>query len=260
MAELKEREDDEEKLLAILLLIFASEPLPFWLSANPSPYWFLEKIQQAKLRKVVDSISIRAARGMLDEIQVDIGDLNEAIREANEETPPSPTAPSTPIDLPGDDSPLADPKLRPQPVNRMRDGLLDRLRIVGQTYELELANRLSRIYREWQNEVAERQRLAEPVDPVIYPEHRARNEAVTQTTAFISQGELITAAFVKGFLHVQVAAQWITEIDGRQCPVCNSLHLAFQNVWMMRFPQGSPAHVNCRCYLQFYRILGNQPM
>jgi hypothetical protein len=254
MAELKDRLDDEEKLLAILLFIFASEPQTFWLTGNPSPYWFLEKIQNTDLRKVVDNVSFRAAQGMLKEIQVDIGDLDEAIQETR--TPPPGV--NVPIDLPGDDKPLVDPSPEPKPRNRTRDGLLNRLRTVSQVYELELANRLHRIFREWQDEVADKQAEGEPVEEEIYPEHRAEAEAITQTTGFVSQSEMITAAFVKGFLHVQVAAQWATEMDGRQCVVCGALDGKWQTEWMLQFPQGPPAHVRCRCGIFWFRQTENR--
>jgi hypothetical protein len=254
MAELKDRLTDEEKLLAILLFIFASEPQTFWLTGNPSPYWFLEKIQNTDLRKVVDNVSFRAAQGMLKEIQVDIGDLNEAI----EETRTQPPGVNVPIDLPGDDKPLVDPSPEPKPRNRTRDGLLDRLRTVSQVYELELANRLHRVFREWQDEVADKQAEGEPVEEEIYPRHRAESEAITQTTGIITNAEMVTAAFVRGFLHVQVAAQWFTELDGRVCERCAPLHGTWQTVWMIQAPLGPPIHPRCRCSLSWNRIVGNQ--
>lgn len=264
MAELKERLDDEEKLLAALLLIFSQEDLAFWLSGKATPYWFLDRIQESKIRSTVDSVVFRSAKGMLREIKVDIGDLDEAIRKADGIVP---DAAKVTIDLPGDDTPVDDPTpdedvRRQQPYepgadNRYRDGLLERLRVIAQQYELELAARLHRHYADWTEKAKTAQDEGESVDPVVYPQHRAKAEAVTATTGFISQAQLIAAAFVRGFLHVTVHAKWSTELDGRQCPVCNALHDTWQGTWMIQFPQGPPSHVLCRCALFFYREVDN---
>lgn len=264
MAELKERLTDEEKLLAALLLIFQDEPLSFWLSGKPTPYWFLDRIQESRIRSIVDSVAFRSAKGMLNEIKVDLGDLDEAIRKADGIVPDEA---KVDVDLPGDDEPTVDPTPSPEDRrqtpyepgrhNRYRDGLLERLRVISQRYELELATRLHRNYAEWTEKAKTAQDEGEPVDPVVYRRHKAETEAITSTTGFITQAELISAAFVRGFLHVTVHAKWQTFEDDRVCPQCSPLDGKWQSEWMLVAPNGPSLHPRCRCWLAFFRETGN---
>jgi hypothetical protein len=40
---------------------------------------------------------------------------------------------------------------------------------------------------------------------------------------------------------------WITKADERVCPICGPLHEQPETTWAFTFPDGPPAHVNCRC-------------
>lgn len=44
---------------------------------------------------------------------------------------------------------------------------------------------------------------------------------------------------------------WITEADGRVCALCGPLHNREYETWAATFPEGPPAHPNCRCYLSY---------
>ncbi len=44
-------------------------------------------------------------------------------------------------------------------------------------------------------------------------------------------------------------AIWWTEKDGRVCQICRPLHRRPYDDWRFSFPDGPPAHRNCRCWL-----------
>lgn len=48
-----------------------------------------------------------------------------------------------------------------------------------------------------------------------------------------------------------LTAIWITERDDRVCPICRPLHRRPARDWDTLFPQGPPAHPNCRCSLEY---------
>lgn len=81
--------------------------------------------------------------------------------------------------------------------------------------------------------------------------------AVTETTAAQTAGSEAAAAIYG----MDEADLWITENDGRVCPTCGPLHMATRKKWMARFPNGTPAHPNCRCYISyaFERVRGLRP-
>ncbi len=43
--------------------------------------------------------------------------------------------------------------------------------------------------------------------------------------------------------------EWVTEEDGRVCPICAPLDGTKRGVWAAKFPQGPPAHPRCRCQI-----------
>jgi len=79
---------------------------------------------------------------------------------------------------------------------------------------------------------------------------RAESIGVTEVTAAISAGLLIFALLARRTHRYEFEPRWYTQEDERVClPICNPLHLARFAVWSVEFPQGPPAHPNCRCYL-----------
>lgn len=48
-----------------------------------------------------------------------------------------------------------------------------------------------------------------------------------------------------------LTALWITERDDRVCPICRPLNKRPARDWDTLFPQGPPAHPNCRCHLEY---------
>lgn len=74
--------------------------------------------------------------------------------------------------------------------------------------------------------------------------------AATEVTTAISNGEaLVRMEFSK--LGVDLEAVWRIDPRSNVCPVCMGLNGSSEKVWRRRFPNGPPAHVNCRCYLDY---------
>lgn len=48
-----------------------------------------------------------------------------------------------------------------------------------------------------------------------------------------------------------VIATWQTAEDERVCPICGPLNDKPPVIWSRDFPNGPPAHVNCRCWLVY---------
>lgn len=44
---------------------------------------------------------------------------------------------------------------------------------------------------------------------------------------------------------------WNTQRDERVCPICSPLNGKTQDVWGKQFPNGTPAHPRCRCFLTY---------
>jgi len=80
-------------------------------------------------------------------------------------------------------------------------------------------------------------------DPV-----RAKMIAITETTRASSQA---TTSY-KDYLAqrgIQMIRVWNTENDEivKKCPICYPLNGKTEDVWGSEYPDGAPAHVNCRC-------------
>jgi len=77
---------------------------------------------------------------------------------------------------------------------------------------------------------------------------RAKMIAITETTRASSQA---TTSY-KDYLAqrgIQMIRVWNTENDEivKKCPICYPLNGKTEDVWGSEFPDGAPAHVNCRC-------------
>lgn len=101
----------------------------------------------------------------------------------------------------------------------------------------------------------------------VFSPRRAEAIAATEVTRAITQGE--TAARFEIYaddpanrasfqgsddtppiiISDGLVAIWQTEEDGRVCPLCGPLNGKPAQDWIGQFPQGPPAHVNCRCWL-----------
>lgn len=77
---------------------------------------------------------------------------------------------------------------------------------------------------------------------------RAESIAITTTTAANSSGQLAVGLMLGD--EVEITYLWMTEDDGRECPICGALHEKGESVWGAKFPSGPPAHPRCRCRLQ----------
>lgn len=80
---------------------------------------------------------------------------------------------------------------------------------------------------------------------------RAEMIAITETTRAISAGEgfMVERA---GLLGVGTLTPiWFTELDARVCDVCGPLHGAGPEIYDAVSPDGPPAHVRCRCWLEY---------
>ena len=80
---------------------------------------------------------------------------------------------------------------------------------------------------------------------------RAESVAVTLTTEAISAGEETARLRVQQGSGINRIPVWITSEDDRVCPVCRPLNLKEEPVWKGRYPNGPPAHPNCRCFKLF---------
>lgn len=79
-----------------------------------------------------------------------------------------------------------------------------------------------------------------------FSESRASAIAVTEVTRASSQA----AAWYQQELAksgLTMNRRWYTLADERVCPICGPLHGQLESVWAARFPDGPPAHPNCRC-------------
>jgi hypothetical protein len=78
--------------------------------------------------------------------------------------------------------------------------------------------------------------------------NRASDIAATETTVATSAGGERAVVLTVG---TSVMDLWITEQDGKVCPICAPLHEAKRDVWERQFPMGPPGHPNCRCWISY---------
>jgi len=87
--------------------------------------------------------------------------------------------------------------------------------------------------------------VAKLLEPA-FGEARAKMIAMTETTRAFSQStnamqELLAKSGIK------MTRIWRTQNDEMVCPVCGPLNGKGEIEWADEFPEGPPAHVNCRC-------------
>lgn len=93
------------------------------------------------------------------------------------------------------------------------------------------------------------QELIDEITKVFGPS-RAETIAVTETTAAQTAGSESAVASTVGWSNEDL---WITRSDERVCPICEPLDRQPRSVWNFQF-EGPPAHVNCRCWIQYARV------
>lgn len=71
MADLEKREEYEEELMFLLLMIWASEGTLFWTNRMPSIRWFADRIRKKGLTRLADDVVRRQTQDFLNEIQWD---------------------------------------------------------------------------------------------------------------------------------------------------------------------------------------------
>lgn len=82
----------------------------------------------------------------------------------------------------------------------------------------------------------------------IFGNRRMDGIAVNETTqAQYAGGDNLIRATVG----ISQKDRWFTRSDRHVCSVCSPLHRTLRDVWERDFPQGPPAHPNCRCWIEF---------
>jgi HK97 family phage portal protein len=83
---------------------------------------------------------------------------------------------------------------------------------------------------------------------------RARSIAITEVTRAAAQAEVDYQRYLAG-KGIMMERTWITNVDEKVCPTCGPLHnlvedevtSTYPQGWVMEYPEGPPAHTNCRC-------------
>jgi hypothetical protein len=211
MAELKDREKDEQELTLLLLLLFASNDMEFWLSGYQTPQWFEGRLRQLGLQERLLNTSIRAREGMLKELRRDI-EFSQLDRRITQ------VADVYTHDIAGR-------------LSKRHTEWYDEW--IGKTNEYN-----------WRLRRGESvPGLPQPKPSDIYGDNYARRESASTVTDVVSETEINAAREVERQHGTRVTAIWRTEAD--PCPICESMRNQPQEVWSRRFPKGPKAHPNC---------------
>lgn len=90
--------------------------------------------------------------------------------------------------------------------------------------------------------------------PLVYPSD-ADSEGINWTTGANTFGEMFGVRQVESQGIARVHSLWQTERDRFVCPICNPLQGKPKFYWGRNFPDGPPAHPNCRCWLSHKNFL-----
>ena len=82
-----------------------------------------------------------------------------------------------------------------------------------------------------------------------FNEYRASMIAVTETTRAYAQAFNQYQRMIKEEAGIEMERIWNTNADESVCPVCGPFNQKPESIWAGEFPNGPPAHVNCRCFL-----------
>jgi hypothetical protein len=119
----------------------------------------------------------------------------------------------------------------------------------------DLGEQMSDTNSSWWDEWDEEEPIEDWASERLFPDSRAGNVAITETTNAVTIGEATVVETMRE-LGVGVTARWYTKRDERVCPVCGPLHETGPANWADDFAMGPPAHPRCRCYLLYF--LGEQ--
>lgn len=83
-----------------------------------------------------------------------------------------------------------------------------------------------------------------------FGDYRASMIAVTEVTRAYSAATRMYANLLEMEAGIVMHGVWQTRADeiAKKCPICGPLHGQPEEVWRDAFPDGPPAHVNCRCW------------
>jgi len=82
-----------------------------------------------------------------------------------------------------------------------------------------------------------------------FNEYRASMIAVTETTRAYSMAMNQYQTMLVEEAGLKMERNWNTNADELVCPICGPLNGQPERQWARDFPDGPPAHVNCRCFL-----------
>jgi len=211
MAELKDRETDEDELALLLLLLFADDDMDFWLSGYKSTQWFENRLREIGVDSRVLTTAERARDNILQEIKLDV-DRSQLDRNVTGLT------------------------------DVYTHDLASRLAKHHRKWLDE--QRRSDNERRWRERRGEEVPEApEPKPTDIYSEADAKRESASAVTDTVSEVEITVSDEVHRQTGTKLTAIWKTEVD--PCPVCEKLSNAPQEVWSLQFPKGPKAHPNC---------------
>lgn len=220
MPDLDNRKQHEDELAALLLLLFrqyGSEALSYLTTGVRLPASFYDRLQ-------VDANQI--LRDKLSQIAVESSDQLAAHLSGEEVRPQAIQASS---------------KWAEQRAGELSKQLSD-------TIEEQISEATSSAEELSAEEAS--QSIQDSLEEIFSPE-RAEVNAVTNSTEAISAGEQSTArAMRKEFPDVSIRAIWRIE-DASACPICLDLDGEEEEVWEIYYPNGPPAHPNCRCTLDW---------
>ena len=77
---------------------------------------------------------------------------------------------------------------------------------------------------------------------------RGNRIAVSETTAAVTEASERVVLETVGWSENDT---WFTKSDDRVCPTCAPLHRNKRSEWAKSHPAGPPAHVNCRCWIDY---------
>jgi hypothetical protein len=87
---------------------------------------------------------------------------------------------------------------------------------------------------------------------------QAERAGVTETTGANTAGERRYADEVTRAGGI-MTAMWRTEGDDSVCQICRPLNWSLEKDWSEEFRDGPPAHVNCRCWLEWHLVTAPEP-
>jgi hypothetical protein len=220
MPELVDREQDEQRLALMLLLMFESESMGFWLQGFHSPEVFSRKIRELGMQHNLLDMSIRVRNNMLSDLRYEIDAIAMNRRMAA----------------------LAE---------QYRFELATRLSYRHQEWLQEQTRaRADRARRRRAGESIQDPRLT-PRD--IYSDADAARESATAVTNWVSRVEMNIRDTIEDLNGISLVGIWNTEPGA--CPVCEPLHKTTEDKWRSKFKTGPPAHPNCRCWLQWRELI-----